>query len=126
VSSSTRIPKKLGRIPDGGGHRVHGRSTEMRRQPRLGYDHFEVIVDDRTRRSVVVEVADESGTSAAAALAQALSRNSIQRSGSSSSTARCRAKGGPARRSVGPASSSSVSNRDSTKIRTPSMAANST
>ena len=44
----------------------------MRRQPRLGYDHFEVIVDDRTRRRVVLEVADESGTSAAAALAQAL------------------------------------------------------
>ena len=43
----------------------------MRRQPRLGYDHFEVIVDDRTRRRVVLEVADESGTSAAA-LAQAL------------------------------------------------------
>ena len=72
MSSSTRIPKKLGRISDGGGHQVHGRSTEMRRQPRLGYDHFEVIVDDRTRRTVVVEVADESGTRAAAALAQAL------------------------------------------------------
>ncbi len=64
--------KKLGRIPDGGGHRVHGRSTEMRRKPRLGYDHLEVIVDDRSRRSVVVEVPDESGASAATALAQAL------------------------------------------------------
>ena len=64
--------KKLGRIPDGGGHRVHGRSTEMRRKPKLGYDHIEVIVDDRSRRSVVVEVPDESGDSAAAALAQAL------------------------------------------------------
>ena len=64
--------KKLGRIPDGGGHRVHGRSTEMRRKPKLGYDHFEVIVDDRSRRSVVVEVPDESGPSAATALAQAL------------------------------------------------------
>jgi transposase InsO family protein len=64
--------KKLGRIPDGGGHRMHGRSTEMRRKPKLGYDHFEVIVDDRTRRSVVVDVPDESGGSAAAALTQAL------------------------------------------------------
>lgn len=72
MSSSTRIPKKLGRIPDGGGHRVHGRSTEMRRQPRLGYDHFEVIVDDRSRRSVVVQVADQGGAGAAAALATAL------------------------------------------------------
>ena len=64
--------KKLGRIPEGGGHRVHGRSTEMRRKPKLGYDHIEVIVDDRSRRSVVVNVPDESGASAAAALAQAL------------------------------------------------------
>jgi hypothetical protein len=64
--------KKLGRIPDGGGHWVHGRSTEMRRKPKLGYDHFEVVVDDRSRRSVVVEVPDESGASAATALAQAL------------------------------------------------------
>jgi transposase InsO family protein len=65
--------KKLGRIPDGGGHRAHGRSTETRRRKvGLGYDHLEVIVDDRSRRSVVVEVPDESGASAAAALAQAL------------------------------------------------------
>ena len=27
----------------------------------LGYDHFEVIVDDRSRRSVVVDVPDETG-----------------------------------------------------------------
>jgi transposase InsO family protein len=64
--------KKLGRIPDGGGHWVHGRSTEMRRTPTLCYDHFEVVVDDRSRRSVVVELPDESGASAATALAQAL------------------------------------------------------
>jgi transposase InsO family protein len=64
--------KKLGRIPDGGGHRVHGRSSEMRRQPRLGYDHVEVIVDDRSRRSVVVHVPDDSAASAATALSQAL------------------------------------------------------
>jgi transposase InsO family protein len=65
--------KKLGRIPDGGGHRLFGRSTETRRRKvGLGYDHFEVIVDDRSRRSVVVHVADESGASAAVALATAL------------------------------------------------------
>lgn len=65
--------KKLGRIPDGGGHRVLGRSTEARRlKLGLGYDHFEVIVDDRSRRAIVVQVADESGPSAAAALAVAL------------------------------------------------------
>ncbi|MCI0582920.1 MAG: IS481 family transposase [Chloroflexi bacterium] len=65
--------KKLGRIPEGGGHRALGRSTETRRRSLgLGYDHFEVIVDDRSRRSVVVPVADESGPSAAAALELAL------------------------------------------------------
>jgi transposase InsO family protein len=65
--------KKLGRIPDGGGHRVRGRSSETRRHPvRLGYDHFEVIVDDRSRRAVVVQVPDESGESAASALARAI------------------------------------------------------
>jgi transposase InsO family protein len=65
--------KKLGRIPDGGGHRAHGRSTLTRnRKAGLGYDHFEVVVDDRSRRSVVVQVPDESGGSAAAALEFAL------------------------------------------------------
>jgi transposase InsO family protein len=65
--------KKLGRIPEGGGHRMRGRSTESRRlRTGLGYDHFEVIVDDRSRRSVVVAVPDETGASAAAGLAEAL------------------------------------------------------
>ncbi len=65
--------KKLGRIPDGGGHRALGRAVAPHsHHAGLGYDHFEVIVDDRSRRSVVVPVVDESGASAAAALAQAL------------------------------------------------------
>ena len=65
--------KKLGRIPDGGGHRALGRSTETRRRRAgLGYDHFEVLVDDRSRRSVVVPVPDESASSAARALQVAL------------------------------------------------------
>jgi transposase InsO family protein len=62
--------KKLGRIPEGGGHRVHGwRPGRVRG---LGYDHFEVLVDDRSRRSVVVHVPDETATSAAMALQTAL------------------------------------------------------
>jgi transposase InsO family protein len=65
--------KKLGRIPDGGGHRVLGRSTATRSgKPAVGYDHFEVIVDDRSRRAIVVQVAGETGESAARALAYAL------------------------------------------------------
>jgi transposase InsO family protein len=65
--------KKLGRIPDGGGHRALGRAVGPHSHgPGLGYDHFEVIVDDRSRRSVVVHVPDETGASAATGLAQAL------------------------------------------------------
>ena len=59
--------KKLGRVPDGGGHRVHGWQPG-RLHGRIGYDHFEVVVDDRSRVAFVVPVPDESGTSAARAL----------------------------------------------------------
>ena len=38
----------------------------------LGYDHFEVIVDDRSRRAIVVHVPDETAASAALALETAL------------------------------------------------------
>jgi transposase InsO family protein len=65
--------KKLGRIPDGGGHRALGRAAAPHSHGSgLGYDHFEVVVDDRSRLAVVVRVPDESGESAAAALAEAL------------------------------------------------------
>jgi transposase InsO family protein len=63
--------KKLGRIPDGGGHRVRGRAG-IAHGSGLGYDHFEVIVDDRSRKSVVVHVPDETAASAASALGTAL------------------------------------------------------
>ena len=65
--------KKLGHIPDGSGHRVLGRAVAPHaHHAGLGNDHFEVVVDDRSRRAIVVQVPDESGTSAAAALARAL------------------------------------------------------
>jgi transposase InsO family protein len=61
--------KKLGRIPAGGGHRVLGRSTDVRRRQRGGgYDHLEVVIDDASRFAVVVKVPNESGSSAALAL----------------------------------------------------------
>lgn len=64
--------KKLGRIPDGGGHRAHGRSTETRRRKAsIGYDHLEVIVDDATRLAYVAHVPDESARSASRALLDA-------------------------------------------------------
>ena len=65
--------KKLGRIPDGGGHRALGRAVAPHNhRSGLGHDHFEVVIDDRSRRSVVVHVPDETGVSAAAALRTAL------------------------------------------------------
>jgi transposase InsO family protein len=64
--------KKLGRIPPGGGHRLLGRSTETRRlRANLGYDHFEVVVDDATRLAYVAHVPDESARSASQALLDA-------------------------------------------------------
>ena len=64
--------KKLGRIPVGGGHRLLGRSSATPRGwGRLGYDHFEVIIDDATRLAYVAQVPDESATSAARTLLDA-------------------------------------------------------
>jgi transposase InsO family protein len=59
--------KKLGRIPDGGGWRVRGRSGETHNRG-VGYDHLEVIVDDASRYAVVVPVRDETSASAITAL----------------------------------------------------------
>jgi len=62
--------KKLGRVPDGGGWRVLGRALGPHpghgRGP--GYDHFEVVIDDRSRVAFVVPVPDERPASAARAL----------------------------------------------------------
>jgi transposase InsO family protein len=65
--------KKLGRIPPGGGHRFmdRGRGVANRGGAALGYDHFEVLVDDASRVAYVAHVPDESGASAARALAEA-------------------------------------------------------
>jgi transposase InsO family protein len=62
--------KKLGRIPEGGGWRARGRGNGTARgHGRAGYDHLEVVIDDTSRYAVVVPVPDESGASAARALA---------------------------------------------------------
>jgi transposase InsO family protein len=61
--------KKLGRIPDGGGHRVLGRVAGPKiGRGTTGYDHIEVVIDDHSRFGVVVDVPDESASSAAQAL----------------------------------------------------------
>ena len=59
--------KKLGRVPDGGGHRIRGR-TSATHSHGVGYDHFEVVVDDRSRVAFVVPVPDERPASAVRAL----------------------------------------------------------
>ena len=44
--------KKMGKIPDGGGWRAHGRpatTAEKMRQPKIGYDYVHSFVDDHSR-----------------------------------------------------------------------------
>ncbi|MGH9268259.1 MAG: leucine zipper domain-containing protein, partial [Acidimicrobiales bacterium] len=61
--------KKLGRVPAGGGHRKLGRARRRHDlRGTVGYDHFEVFVDDASRLAAVVQVPDEQGASAARAL----------------------------------------------------------
>ena len=62
--------KKLGRIPEGGGHRVHGRSAATPRT--RGLDYLHVAVDDHSRYAYVAVLPDERGPSCAAFLTQAL------------------------------------------------------
>ena len=63
--------KKLGRIPIGGGHRLLGRDHGSRGRGSLGYDHFEVVVDDATRLAYVAHVPNESASTASRALLDA-------------------------------------------------------
>jgi transposase InsO family protein len=62
--------KKLGRIPDGGGHRVLGRATGTPRSHR-GYDYLHVAVDDMSRVAYVGAFADERGPTCARFLVDA-------------------------------------------------------
>lgn len=42
--------KKLGRVPNGGGHRVTGRAASPHHNHSgVGYEHLEVFVDDASR-----------------------------------------------------------------------------
>jgi transposase InsO family protein len=70
--------KKLGRIPDGGGWRMLGRSTQTRRnqlrtrsEGRLGYDYIHAAVDDHSRVAYVEVHPDERGETCARFLARA-------------------------------------------------------
>lgn len=63
--------KKLGRIPDGGGWRVHGRSETVRARG-IGYDYLHVAVDDHTRLAYVEALPDEKDATAAGFLYRAV------------------------------------------------------
>ncbi|MFD9706414.1 IS481 family transposase [Lentzea sp. NPDC059081] len=73
--------KKLGNIPDGGGHKVHGRHTGQRNssahrdparrrkvggRPNLGYSYLHNAVDDHSRLAYSEILADETKETAAA------------------------------------------------------------
>ena len=57
--------KKLGRIPDGGGHRVRGRVTGTPRTNGAGYDYLHVAIDDMSRVAYVGTFRDERGPTCA-------------------------------------------------------------
>ncbi len=68
--------KKLGRVPDGGGWRLHGRSEHVRGRRvhgrGLGYDYLHVAIDDRTRLAYVEALPDERDTTCAGFLYRAV------------------------------------------------------
>ena len=75
--------KKLGRIPDGGGHRVHGRvvggrnsrltaSVRKNNHPAIGYSYVHSALDDHSRLVYSEIHADEQGQTAAAFWSRAL------------------------------------------------------
>lgn len=61
--------KKIGRIPDGGGWRAHGRGvvgrTHERRQTRIGFDYVHSIVDDHSRFAYSEILPDEKAATTA-------------------------------------------------------------
>lgn len=66
--------KKIGRIPDGGGWRAHGRqmgSTGEKKRARIGYDFVHSLVDDHSRLAYSEILPDEKGPTCAAFLLRA-------------------------------------------------------
>ncbi|HEY0507184.1 MAG TPA: IS481 family transposase [Blastococcus sp.] len=63
--------KKLGRVPDGGGWRIHGRREEVRGRGN-GWDYVHVAIDDHTRLAYAEVLPDEKATTCAGFLARAV------------------------------------------------------
>jgi hypothetical protein len=67
--------KKLGKIPDGGGWKAHGRqmgSTAARKNTKVGYDYVHSLVDDHSRLAYSEILPDEKGATWAAFLERAI------------------------------------------------------
>ena len=62
--------KQLGRIPGGGGHRLHGRSDH--RPSGLGWDRIHVAIDDHSRLAYAEELTDEQPTTTVEFLGRAV------------------------------------------------------
>lgn len=77
--------KKIGRIPDGGGWRAHGRqmgSTGAKKRARIGFDYVHSMVDDHSRVAYSEILPDEKGATCAGFLdraARALAAMGIDR-----------------------------------------------
>ena len=63
--------KKLGKIPDGGGWRAHGRGVWPDAKRRIGYDYVHSAVDDHTRLAYSEILSDEKGVTCAGFLTRA-------------------------------------------------------
>jgi len=67
--------KKIGKIPDGGGWRAHGRAataTDRHHRAPVGYDYVHSVVDDASRLAYSEALPDEKGPTCAAFLSRAL------------------------------------------------------
>ena len=67
--------KKLGKIPDGGGWKAHGRgagSIHRDRTTKVGYDYVHSLVDDHSRLAYSEVLADEKGPTCADFLERAI------------------------------------------------------
>jgi len=69
--------KKIGRIPDGGGWRAHGRQigkTSAQKKARIGFDYVHSIIDDHSRFAYSEVLDDEKAATCAAFFARAVER----------------------------------------------------
>jgi integrase-like protein len=63
--------KKLGRVPEGGGWRAHGRGARPNHKRRIGFDYIHAMVDDHSRLAYAEVLPDEKGATCAGFLTRA-------------------------------------------------------